>query len=237
MARVPPELRRDRRPHGRDRADPRSARRRSGGRRRSGIADGRDLLFYLRPTDDDRIAIGGGGLRYGVRRPRRGTRAPRTIVGSPRSRLAACLWLFPQLEGVRFTHAWGGPIDQTPSFLPVLQDAGARQRSTPGSGSPVTGSRRRWSAGRILASLVLGDRRPVDLAAGGGSARSARRRPNRSATPRHAGGPGAGTGRSPRRRGAPRGWLDPTRGWGADAPTRPVGGSRSTRRRTGRPAQ
>jgi len=27
-----------------------------------GIADGRDLLFYLRPTDDHRIAIGGGGL-------------------------------------------------------------------------------------------------------------------------------------------------------------------------------
>src|SRR5204863_3760950 len=28
-----------------------------------GIADGRDWLYYLRPTDDGRIALGGGGRR------------------------------------------------------------------------------------------------------------------------------------------------------------------------------
>jgi len=118
-----------------------------------GIADGRDLLYYLRRTDDDRIAIGGGttGSVVGGRIGPRATHDRHVAEAAARG----LLWLFPQLEGVRFTHAWGGPIDQTAAFLPFFR------RLRPGnvhaglgfSGHGITQTR---LGGRILASLVLG---------------------------------------------------------------------------------
>ena len=120
-----------------------------------GIADGREMLYYLRRTDDDRIAIGGGatGVVYGARIGR----GRRTTAASPRLPARGLLWLFPQLEGVRFTHAWGGPIDHT---APFRRSSGRSSRGTctPGSASPGTGSRRRRPGARSSASLVLGVR-------------------------------------------------------------------------------
>ena len=118
-----------------------------------GIGDGRELLYYLRPTDDGRIAIGGGaiGVVYGARIGRRVTHDRRVAEAAARG----LVWLFPQLEGVRFTHAWGGPIDHTASFLPFYRTLppGNLHAGLGFSGHGLTQAK---LGGRILASRVLG---------------------------------------------------------------------------------
>ena len=119
-----------------------------------GIADGRDLLYYLRPTDDGRIAIGGGDTGVALA----GHGDSRAVTHNRRVSDAAAgglEWLFPQLEGVRFTHAWGGPIDMTASFVPFFRT------SPPGNvhaglGFSGHGLSQTKLGGRILAGLVLG---------------------------------------------------------------------------------
>jgi hypothetical protein len=65
------------------------------------------------------------------------------------------LWLFPQLEGIRFTHAWGGPIDQTAASVPFFQTLGPGNVHA-GLGFSGHGLTQTRLGGRILASLVLG---------------------------------------------------------------------------------
>ena len=86
----------------------------------TGIGDRREWLYYLRPTDDGRVVIGGGegGAVFGGRA---GGRAATHAHRYARAAARGLTWLFPQLEGVRFSHAWGGPIDQTPTFLPFFR--------------------------------------------------------------------------------------------------------------------
>lgn len=125
-----------------------------GWRSHVGIADGRDLLLYLRRTDDDRVAIGGGalGTAFGGRADGRAVTHDRHAADVAARGL---LWLFPQLEGVRFTHAWGGPIDQTASSLPFYRTLppGNLHAALGFSGHGLTQT---WVAGRILAGRVLG---------------------------------------------------------------------------------
>ncbi|HMK92610.1 MAG TPA: FAD-binding oxidoreductase [Thermoleophilia bacterium] len=121
----------------------------------AGLTDGRRMLFYLRRTADDRIAIGGGGM---------GCVYDGRIAGaaSTSARLAGraargLVWLFPQLEGVRFEQAWSGPMDLTRSTLPFFQTLppGNLHVGLGFSGHGLTSTR---VGGRILASLVLGVR-------------------------------------------------------------------------------
>lgn len=120
-----------------------------------GVADGREMLFYLRRTEDHRIAIGGGatGVVYAGRVGRRATHDRRVAQVAARG----LLWLFPQLEGVRFTHAWGGPIDHTAWFLPFFRTL-APGTVHAGLGFSGHGLAQTKLGGRILASLVLGAR-------------------------------------------------------------------------------
>ena len=120
----------------------------------TGIADGRELLYYLRKTDDGRIAIGGGstGVLWGGSIGRRATHDRRVAEYAARG----LLWMFPQLEGVRFTHAWGGPIDMTASFLPFF-DTWPSGNVHAGLGFSGHGLSQTKLGGRILASLVLGE--------------------------------------------------------------------------------
>ncbi len=62
---------------------------------------------------------------------------------------------FPQLAGRRIEHAWGGPIDVSPTHLPVF---GSRGRVHHGYGFTGNGVGPSHLGGRILASLAL-DRR------------------------------------------------------------------------------
>ena len=119
----------------------------------AGLADRRQMLFYLRRTVDDRIAIGGGGMgmAYGA------GIAGRVLASQRLARLAAhgLLWLFPQLEGVRFEHAWSGPMDMTKSGLPFFWTLpGGNVHAGLGfSGHGLTSTK---VGGKILASLALG---------------------------------------------------------------------------------
>jgi glycine/D-amino acid oxidase-like deaminating enzyme len=119
-----------------------------------GFGDAREWLYYLRPTDDGRIVIGGGvgTVAFGGGANARGVTHDARIATSTARGL---LWLFPQLEGVRFTHAWGGPIDQTATFLPFVRTR------PPGNvvaalGFSGHGLSQTMVAGRIVASTVLG---------------------------------------------------------------------------------
>jgi glycine/D-amino acid oxidase-like deaminating enzyme len=119
----------------------------------TGIVDRRELLYYLRRTDDGRIAIGGGstGVLYGGRIARASTHDRRVAEAAAEG----LLWLFPQLEGVRFTHAWGGPIDMTASFTPFFQTL-APGNVFAGLGFSGHGLAATKLGGRTLASLALG---------------------------------------------------------------------------------
>jgi glycine/D-amino acid oxidase-like deaminating enzyme len=118
-----------------------------------GIADGRDWLYYLRPTEDRRIVIGGGAGNavYGGRGDGRSANGVRHLAEAPAKGL---VWMFPQLEGVRFTHAWGGPIDQTPTFVPFYRTL-APGNIHAGLGYSGHGVVQTFLGGHILASTVL----------------------------------------------------------------------------------
>lgn len=77
---------------------------------RQGIYDTRTQLNYTRMTKDNRIIFGGRlGYYYGGDTDPDADRDIQVY-----ERLAgAFLTTFPQLEGIRFSHAWGGPIDLT----------------------------------------------------------------------------------------------------------------------------
>ncbi len=82
------------------------------------ITDGRTLLHYFRTTRDARIAFGWGGGR-----PAYGGRVNGRIEVDPRVAAEAqehLLRIFPALEGRAITHAWGGPIDVSPSHIPQV---------------------------------------------------------------------------------------------------------------------
>ena len=63
--------------------------------------------------------------------------------------------MFPQLDGIRFTHAWGGPIDQTPTFVPFYRTL-APGNVHAGLGYSGHGLTQTFVGGHILASTVLG---------------------------------------------------------------------------------
>ena len=117
------------------------------------IVDGRTLVHYMRTTRDDRIAFGWGGgvMGYGHRRSSRLERDPRVIDETR----AALVRFFPQLRGREITHAWGGPIDVSPTHLPIL---GSRGRIHHGFGFTGNGVGPTHLCGEILARLAL-DRR------------------------------------------------------------------------------
>ncbi len=82
------------------------------------ITDSRAMIHYFRTTPDGRIAFGWGGGRvgFGARTDGRNERDP-AIVAELAEHLVR---FFPGLAGRRLDHAWGGPIDVSPTHLPVI---------------------------------------------------------------------------------------------------------------------
>lgn len=119
------------------------------------ITDGRALIDYFRTTPDGRIAFGWGGGRIALGARLGGHRevAP-DVIEATAARLRA---YFPGLAGRRIEHAWGGPIDVSPTHLPlVVPLPGGRAFAAAGyTGNGVGPSH---MVGRALASLAL-DRR------------------------------------------------------------------------------
>jgi glycine/D-amino acid oxidase-like deaminating enzyme len=119
------------------------------------ITDSRHMVHYFRTTRDGRIAFGWGGGRivFGARARGR-AEVDRALVEEVASHLVR---FFPQLAGRRIDHAWGGPIDVSPTHLPVVgtKDGGRVHFAFGYTGNGVGPSR---LAARCLASLAL-DRR------------------------------------------------------------------------------
>ncbi|MBA2332440.1 MAG: FAD-dependent oxidoreductase, partial [Actinobacteria bacterium] len=114
------------------------------------IADARTLLHYFRTTNDDRIAFGWGGGRMGFGARRRpALELDLDAVGQASRSLVR---FFPQLAGRRIERAWGGPIDVSPTHLPVF---GSRGRVHHGFGFTGNGVGPSYLGGQILASLAL----------------------------------------------------------------------------------
>ena len=117
------------------------------------VVDSRTLVHYLRTTRDDRIVFGWGGGAMGI-----GGRAAdrleldRSVVEETREALVR---FFPQTRGREITHAWGGPIDVSPTHLPIF---GSRGRVHHGYGFTGNGVGPSYLGGEILARLAL-DRR------------------------------------------------------------------------------
>ena len=117
------------------------------------ITDSRAMVHYFRTTRDGRIAFGWGGGEI-IRGPRvRGGHAEvdpslaRQVEAHMRS-------FFPGLEGKRAEHAWGGPIDVSPTHLPIVRslDGGAFA----GFGYTGNGVGPSQMVGHSLASLAAG---------------------------------------------------------------------------------
>jgi glycine/D-amino acid oxidase-like deaminating enzyme len=116
------------------------------------ITDGRTLIHYFRTTRDGRIVFGWGGGRvaYGARTHGR-VEVDGDLPAVMRRHLER---IFPALAGRRITHAWGGPIDVSPSHVPQIGTLpGAPVHYAFGyTGNGVGPSN---LAGRTLASLAL----------------------------------------------------------------------------------
>jgi glycine/D-amino acid oxidase-like deaminating enzyme len=124
------------------------------------ITDARTFVHYFRTTPDGRIAFGWGGGRPapGARLHGR-TEVDAGVAAQTHDDLVA---MFPALAGRAITHAWGGPIDVSPSHLPQIGTL---------DGAPVhyafgftgNGVGPCHLAGRTLAALAAGEPAPLAL--------------------------------------------------------------------------
>ncbi len=118
------------------------------------ITDARTFVHYFRTTPDGRIAFGWGGgrLAWGARLDGR-VEVDAGVAATVHEHL---LEMFPGLAGRRITHAWGGPIDVSPSHLPQVGtlDDGPVHYAFGFTGNGVGPSH---LAGDVLASLALGE--------------------------------------------------------------------------------
>ena len=125
---------------------------------RETVSSQRYSVDYLSRTADGRIAFGGRGAPYHL-----GSRIEDTFDRhQPTHAMLRDLTLrwFPMLEGIRFTHAWGGPLGAPRDWMPTTSydPAGgvATARGYTGQGVSTTNL-----AGRILADLITGADTPL----------------------------------------------------------------------------
>ena len=88
---------------------------------REGLTDAGNQFHYYRRTLDDRVLFGGYDANYHF--PGRIDPALEQSDASHGLLADHFLGLFPQLEGIHFTHRWAGVIDTTSRFTPVFGTA------------------------------------------------------------------------------------------------------------------
>jgi glycine/D-amino acid oxidase-like deaminating enzyme len=88
---------------------------------REGLADAGNQFHYYRLTGEDRILFGGYDANYHF--PGRIDADLEQSEASHGLLAKHFFEIFPQLEGLRFTHRWGGVIDTTSRFTPVFGTA------------------------------------------------------------------------------------------------------------------
>ena len=118
------------------------------------VADSQTMVDYWHATPEGRIAFGKGGwgIALGGRIGRdfdRNRERARTVEADFRR-------YYPTLSDVPITHDWCGPIDRTPTSLPVLGRLGRADHICYGIGWSGNGVGPSVVGGKILASLALG---------------------------------------------------------------------------------
>jgi gamma-glutamylputrescine oxidase len=125
------------------------------------VCDTNFVLDYFRPTPDRRVLYG-GRVSYS-------TATPRKLTESMQARMVRT---FPQLEGVKVTHSWGGFVDITmnraPDFGRLSDRLGDKTgkawrnvfylQGFSGHGLALTGL-----AGKLVAEAIDGDARRFDV--------------------------------------------------------------------------
>ncbi|MBA3408792.1 MAG: FAD-dependent oxidoreductase [Solirubrobacterales bacterium] len=122
------------------------------------ITDARALLHYMRTTRDGRIVFGwaGGRMAAGAR-PRGRMDVDHKVIAQVRADL---LRFFPMLAGRRMAHAWGGPIDVSPTHRPAIVGLPSLP-AWAAFGYTGNGVGPSHLFGRTLAALALDRRDPV----------------------------------------------------------------------------
>jgi len=124
-----------------------------GWRRRQGVSDVANRFHYYRLTAGNRVLWGGYDAIYHFANGIGEQRAQRDATFA---RLAQHFFrTFPQLEGVRFTHRWGGPIDTCSRFFAFYGTSrGGRIAYTAGHTGLGIGASR--FAARVALDLLAG---------------------------------------------------------------------------------
>jgi glycine/D-amino acid oxidase-like deaminating enzyme len=125
---------------------------------RQGLFDTRTTgeFMHLRLSADNRIVFGEGGTTPYDGSPSPGNYRP-VIDKMQRSLLVT----FPQLEGVRFTHAWGGTVGITKDGMPSVGRQGDAENIYHAVAFNGEGVVMCQLAGRIVAELISGEDTPL----------------------------------------------------------------------------
>jgi glycine/D-amino acid oxidase-like deaminating enzyme len=115
------------------------------------VSSARNTVVYLTKTSDGRVLFGSRGAPYAF--ASKITDEQDTHAATVQMIRRSVLEWFPSLEGIRFTHAWGGPVGMPRDWMPAVRyDAGSRIASIMGyTGQGVSTSN---LAGRLLAGLI-----------------------------------------------------------------------------------
>ena len=124
-----------------------------GWQHRQGIADMRVLFDYQRPTADGRIVIGGSDAPYFADDALSSGNYKPALEALTRSLFTT----FPQLEGLRIEHAWGGTMGFTMDFTPSVGVMGDHKNIYYGVAYNGEGVAFSQTAGRIISELMAGE--------------------------------------------------------------------------------
>ena len=123
-----------------------------GWQNRQGLSDMRALFSYLIPTADGRIVMGGSDFTY-YDKDRLSSGNDKKVT---RNVLKDLFAFFPQLEGLKIDHAWGGTTAGTLNYTPSVSVIGDHQNIYFGAGHsegvPTT-----QTTGRMIADMMAGE--------------------------------------------------------------------------------
>ena len=124
-----------------------------GWQNRQGLSDERVLFNYQRPTADGRIVVGGSDYPYYA------NDALSSGNNKPVVELLAkdLFTTFPQLEGLRIDHAWGGTMGFTLDFVPSVGVMGDHKNIFYGVALNGHGVVLGQTMGRIISELIAGE--------------------------------------------------------------------------------